>query len=89
MWIVKTERYLSNESRNDFSKYFLLENSVLVSCIATVGLVSLNYSVALTNQQINSITCSKNIPYTFVYCMMNTLREQIIRWASAGSATLI
>jgi len=86
-WILKTERYLSEKSKNDFSKYFLAENSVLVSCIATVGLVSLNSHTALTNQQINSIVCSKNIPYTFVYCTMTRLKDQLITWASGGSAT--
>jgi len=86
-WILKTERYLSEIAKKDFSKYFLPKNSVLVSCIATVGLVSVNHQTALTNQQINSIACSKNIPYTFVYCTMTRLTDQLITWASGGSAT--
>ncbi|MDC0193995.1 restriction endonuclease subunit S [Candidatus Nitrosopelagicus sp.] len=86
-WILKTERYLSEIAKKDFSKYFLPENSVLVSCIATVGLVSLNHHTALTNQQINSIVCSKNIPHTFVYCTMTRLTDQLMTWASGGSAT--
>ena len=30
-WVLKTKRYLSEITKKDFSKYFLPENSVLVS----------------------------------------------------------
>jgi type I restriction enzyme S subunit len=62
--------------------------SIIVSCIATVGLVVLNAKEAQTNQQINSI-----IPYEeeyryFLYLHLMNMYDDLNAMASGGTATL-
>ncbi|MCC7553024.1 MAG: restriction endonuclease subunit S [Methanobacteriaceae archaeon] len=85
IFILETERYLSNEGSNSQIKKLLPENSVCVSCIATVGLVSLINEKSHTNQQINSIICD-NKDYYFLYLKMLTL-SKYIESISSGSTT--
>ena len=86
IWIVESERYLSEIGKNKFSKILLPKNSVSVSCIATVGLISINQKPSFTNQQINSIICDK-IPFSYVFCVMKNLKNKIIQLAAGGTAT--
>lgn len=55
------------------------KNSVLVTCIASIGLNGINKVECSTNQQINSIICNSNYHYEFVYYSIshsqNRLRE--------------
>ncbi|HZJ99028.1 MAG TPA: restriction endonuclease subunit S, partial [Tissierellaceae bacterium] len=53
VYITKTEAYLSESGVND--NKIIPPNSVMVSCIATPGLVSLAAEKCQTNQQINTI----------------------------------
>lgn len=51
VFTINTERYITTEG----AKSLIPKNSILVSCIATVGLVSINDKDSQTNQQINSM----------------------------------
>ena len=84
VYATKTERTLSDKR---ISK-LLPENSVCVSCIATVGLVSLVATPSQTNQQINSIICKKDVSSFYVYLKMRTLRSELEALGAGGSATL-
>ena len=84
VYATKTERTLSDKG---ISK-LLPENSVCVSCIATVGLVSLVATPSQTNQQINSIICKKDVSSFYVYLKMRTLRSELEALGAGGSATL-
>lgn len=84
VYATKTERTLSDKG---ISK-ILPENSVCVSCIATVGLVSLVATPSQTNQQINSIICKKDVSSFYVYLKMRTLRSELEALGAGGSATL-
>ena len=84
VYATKTERTLSDKG---ISK-ILPENSVCVSCIATVGLVSLVATPSQTNQQINSIICKKDVSSFYVYLKMRTLRSELEALGTGGSATL-
>lgn len=86
-FIISTERYLSNEGSNSQIKKLLPKNSVCVSCIATVGLVSLTTEKSHTNQQINSIICENESQY-FLYLKMLTLSKYMEMLGSSGSTTL-
>lgn len=61
IFIHSTERYLSVQGKNTQPSQTLPPNAICVSCIATVGLVSLTTRESQTNQQINSIICNGNI----------------------------
>ena len=87
IYITRTERYLSDIG-NDVQKNKLIpKNSLIVSCIATVGLVSINSEDSHTNQQINSIVCDEENLF-YLYFMLKNMKETLIMYGSAGTATL-
>lgn len=47
------------------------KNSVLVTCIASIGLNGINKVECATNQQINSIVCNSSNYYEFVYYVIS------------------
>ena len=55
MFIIQTEDMLSERGHSTQPKKLLPANSIMVSCIGTAGVVSINARPAHTNQQINSI----------------------------------
>lgn len=87
IFVIDTERYLSEKGSNSQIKKLLPENSVCVSCIATVGLASLTTEKSHTNQQINTIVCNNESQY-FLYLKMLTLSKYIEMLGSSGSTTL-
>lgn len=62
--------------------------SVIVSCIATVGLVVMNAKEAQTNQQINSIIPYKEEYRYFLYLHLKNMYDDLNAMASGGTATL-
>lgn len=84
VYVVKTQRTLSNEGITKI----LPKNSICVSCIATVGLVSLVAIPSQTNQQINSIVCKNDISPFYVYLKMKTMKSELEALGAGGSATL-
>ena len=83
----KTVRHITNYGRKKIQNKVIPKNSVLVSCIATPGLVSITSKESITNQQINSIVCKKQDLY-FIYETLLSLKEYIILLGSGGSTTL-
>jgi len=84
-----TETYLSEIGKNLMNNKKLPPNSICVSCIATVGLVTLtSENISFTNQQINSIICNEGISYYFIYLYMLALKNHIENLGRGGTATL-
>ena len=88
VYTYKVERYLSNEGNKSQIKKLLPPNSIMVSCIATVGLVSINPEPSHTNQQINSIIIKNNYDLYYLYETLKTKKEGLKNIGSSGSATL-
>ena len=88
VYTTSTERFLSDKGVSTQSNKTLPENSICVSCIASVGLVCLTAEPSQTNQQINSIICKKNISPFYVYIKMTTLTEYLKQLGAGGSTTL-
>ncbi|WP_019879756.1 restriction endonuclease subunit S [Succinispira mobilis] len=88
VYITKTERYLTNKGVKTQPKKTLPKNSVVVSCIATPGLVSLTSTESQTNQQINSIICKDGIEHYYIYQCMKSFSDKIKDLGSGGSTTL-
>ena len=85
--IIKTEDMLSLSGAASQQKKYIPKWSTCVSCIATVGVVSLAGEQLQTNQQINSII-PKNKYYTlFNYYLLKSKSETLKTMASGGSAT--
>ena len=87
-YVARTERHLSERGIATQRNKTLPKNSVVVSCIATPGLVSLTAEKSQTNQQINSILCRDEISHFFVFLYMRRLGPKIRDLGSGGSTTL-
>lgn len=88
IYIIKTQKYLSNKGANTQVAKNVPENTICVSCIATVGLVALTSTCSQTNQQINSIIPKKEITPYWVYFYIKNIREVIVNNALGGTTTL-
>lgn len=88
VYITSTERFLSEKGVATQANKTLPENSICVSCIASVGLVCLTAEPSQTNQQINSIVCKKNISPFYIYIKMTTLTDYLKQLGAGGSTTL-
>jgi type I restriction enzyme, S subunit len=87
-FISSTTDTLTEEGKASQINKTLPPLSICVSCIATVGLVSMNIVESQTNQQINSIIPNKDIYRYFLYILMKNSTDLLIAMASGGTATL-
>ena len=79
---------LTEEGKNSQNNKTLPAQSICVSCIATVGLVSMNAFESQTNQQINSIIPKKDEYRYFIYLFMKSSNDLLHAMASGGTATM-
>lgn len=86
-FIFDTADTLTEEGANSQQNKFLPPKSICVSCIATVGLVTMNAFNSQSNQQINSIIPSKEIYRYFLYLKLATMKDELLAMASGGTAT--
>ncbi len=87
-FIFKTTDTLSELGKESQKNKTLPLKSICVSCIATVGLVSMNIVESQTNQQINAIVPNKDIYRYFLYLFMQSSYDLLHAMASGGTATL-
>lgn len=85
--IIKTEDNLSVAGADTQPKKYIPKWSTCVSCIATVGVVSLAGDTLQTNQQINSVIPKSEEYAIFNYYLMKSKSELLKTMASGGSAT--
>lgn len=88
VWVIRTTDSLSEIGHLSQPKKMIPAGSVCVSCIATVGLVSLTPYNSHTNQQINSIIPYETEDKYYLYLACNELKDIFLKEASGGSATL-
>lgn len=88
VFITKTLDNLSFRGSNSQIKKLLPENSICVSCIATVGLVSITTKPAHTNQQINSVIPQCEYFRDYLYFSLLSKKKYFHDLASGGSTTL-
>ena len=88
--ITQTTDNLSVAGANSQSKKYIPPKSICVSCIATVGLVSMTSKPSHTNQQINSIIPNDEQISEFLYLSLkqSSMTKYLKDLASGGSATL-
>ena len=72
IYLSKTDRTLTEEGANSQKNKYIPENSICVSCIATVGLVAISTEDSQTNQQINSIICNNK---NNIYYLVSALKQ--------------
>jgi type I restriction enzyme, S subunit len=88
VFIIKTEDSLSELGMYSQQNKTIPARSICVSCIATVGLVSMNTIASQTNQQINTIIPSKEFYLYFIFLLVRNMTDDLIARASGGTATL-
>lgn len=84
--IIEAGQSLSEKGANTQPKKFIPEGSIMVSCIGTVGIVSLNGCKAQTNQQINTVIPNKDILRYYSYFALSDLKPMLE--AIGGGATM-
>lgn len=85
IYSIKTERYLSKQGANTQKNKFLPKNTVIVSCIATVGLVCIAVEPCQTNQQINSVILNDENDLYFFYSSMKRIKALLDGVGSNGA----
>lgn len=88
IFIFNSSDSLTEEGKQSQANKTLPPKSILVSCIATVGLVSMNAIESQTNQQINSIIPSQNFYRYYLFLFMKSSYDFLHSMASGGTATL-
>ncbi|MHA1280131.1 MAG: restriction endonuclease subunit S [Candidatus Helarchaeota archaeon] len=88
VFVFNTGDTLSEAGKNSQINKTLPAKSICVSCIATVGLVSMNILESQTNQQINSIIPKKPEYRHFLFLHMRRSTDLLTAMASGGTATL-
>ncbi|UZE93706.1 MAG: restriction endonuclease subunit S [Candidatus Pacearchaeota archaeon] len=75
VYIEKSETMLSKKGAGYMGNLKLPKDSVMVSCLATIGKVGITKRDSFTNQQINSLICNKDkvIPLWIYYFFKNNL----------------
>lgn len=84
---ITTETVLTTEGANTQKNKFIPKNSIMVSCIATVGLVNIAVESCQTNQQINSIILNEEHDLYYVYFTMKRLKE-LLEGVGSNGATM-
>lgn len=88
VFISSTEDALTEEGTNTQNNKFIPTNSICVSCIATVGLVSITSQKSQTNQQINSIIPTSDTYLEYLFLALKEMRDDLLAIGTGGSATL-
>lgn len=70
VFMEETKRSISDLGAQKLRNSLIPENSVCVSCIATIGKVGVTTKPSLTNQQINTIICNPDVDPIFLYYAM-------------------
>ncbi len=88
MYVVSSEKHISQKANDDYKTRFISENSIVVDCIGSdMGNVAIVKDNCLTNQQINAITnidVNKfNIRY--VYYVLSTMKNYFHLIGTNGS----
>lgn len=82
---LTTEKALTKAGADTQKGKYLPKNTVIVSCIATVGLVNIATKVCQTNQQINSVILAEERDLYFFYESMKRIKALLDGVGSNGA----
>ena len=85
--VIEIAQYLSEQGANSQAKKYIPEDSIMVSCIGTVGIVAINAIKAQTNQQINTVIPQKEHSRYYAYFALGDLKSRLE--AMGGGATMV
>lgn len=82
---IATEISLTAEGANTQKSKYIPKDSIMVSCIATVGLVNISVEPCQTNQQINSIILNDPTDLYYMFSAMKRLKALLDGVGSNGA----
>ena len=82
---ITTQKYLTKVGADTQKNKYLPKNTVIVSCIATVGLVNIAIEECQTNQQINSVILYDEKDLYFFYESMKRIKALLDGVGSNGA----
>ena len=65
------------------------KNSVMVTCIASLGKIGMASDICITNQQINSVICKSNVNPHYVYYYLNANQRELISLAATTAVPIV
>jgi len=86
-YVHNTERSVTRKSVK--RARLIPKDSVMVTCIASVGEVAMASNECITNQQINTIVCNKEINPHYIYYTMLFRKYILKRWAGITTSPII
>ena len=84
-YVIHSEQSLSTLGANSQKSKYLPKNSLMVSCIGTVGVTGLVAEPSQTNQQINSIVFKNPFYAYYLYCFSSRLKPLLEGLGSNGA----
>ena len=86
-YVLKTER---NVTEYGVKKAKIIpKDSIMVSCIGSIGEIAMSSGECLTNQQINSIICDKENNPHYIYYAMVFSKRRLKRWAGITTNPIV
>jgi len=85
MFILSTGESLSNEGADSQANKEIPKGSICVSCIGTIGVVSITTEVCQTNQQINSIVLVKEQFREYLFFRLQDAKQALENLGSNGA----
>ncbi|MDU4847535.1 restriction endonuclease subunit S [Clostridium sp.] len=85
IYVLKTKQSLSEAGAKSQENKFIPRNTILVSCIGTLGVVALAKELSQFNQQINAVVCNKKEYIHYLYFKFKSLKEYLEALGSNGS----
>ncbi|HIF9290296.1 TPA: restriction endonuclease subunit S [Photobacterium damselae] len=86
VFVSETKRFLSKSGVEVVKKNLLPEGSICVTCIGSqMGKAVISPSLAISNQQINSVVVAKAYERNFLFLNLRRRREEIFLIGSSGS----
>ena len=83
--IVDTKRFLSKSGADSQKNQYLQKGSILVSCIATPGLVAYATELCQSNQQINSVIPNEEHPSSWLYLHLKNMIPAFVSRSGIGT----
>lgn len=88
VYIIKTSQSLTEEGAKSQVNKYVPKNTILVSCIGTVGVVSLTSELSQFNQQINGLVPNEDNYLYYMYFKFKSLKEHLEALGSSGATML-
>ena len=85
MFILRTNEYLSTAGAQSQANKTLPVGSICVSCIGTIGVISITTEPCQTNQQINSVVLADEASREFLFFWLREAKQMLENLGSNGA----